>query len=289
MVHCGDTSHGAEYQREAVCEKSQNEAAPLAYMDQLGDSIHRICGVSEAQAGSSMQNSAAPMPFAMYKEAESAALEEWNRVTRDVEEAIRVDSSASASSGSGVPGDRALSPPSIISIRTQIRQLQAELNSARGRESNAVPIETSSRKRAADKEWHSVTESVTEHSVTESVTEQARAATEAEEAAAEEEDARATVDAEAEWEAYLGDIARRAEAKAAAPTRDEAPEASTRESSENPWRVLGVRRHDKADVVRNAFKNLARHLHPDKNTSADATVQMQRVIQAYRSIQHGLA
>jgi len=51
--------------------------------------------------------------------------------------------------------------------------------------------------------------------------------------------------------------------------------------SQNLYRVLGVSENASKDAIKNAYRRLVKELHPDRNSSAAAPQQFQRVREAY--------
>ena len=55
----------------------------------------------------------------------------------------------------------------------------------------------------------------------------------------------------------------------------------------NPWTVLGIYPGANAEQVRNAWRRLVSHWHPDRNSSPEATIRLQEANDAYASVEHG--
>jgi curved DNA-binding protein CbpA len=49
----------------------------------------------------------------------------------------------------------------------------------------------------------------------------------------------------------------------------------------NPYEVLGVPRNADDSTIKNAYRKLAKHWHPDKNSAPDAQERFMRVNDAY--------
>ena len=53
---------------------------------------------------------------------------------------------------------------------------------------------------------------------------------------------------------------------------------------ESPWQVLGLPENADEQQVRRAYRDLSLRMHPDKNSSPDASMQFQRIAAAYQTL-----